>query len=182
MKKAICLIPIVAVLLSGCQGDKPETGAGTSGGQNISTTGAPPVHVDSLQRTYHLPDLQRVTLKANGHDIKAWVMDTEDKQREGMMWLTAEDVADDDGMLFAFTDADNRNFWMKDTILALDIIYISEGKKVLNIEEGKPLDEKTSLPSDGKAMYVLEMKKGAAQRLGIKPGVVITIPDTVKGK
>lgn len=182
MKKAICLIPLVAALLCGCQSDKPEAGVGMSGGQSTTTTGSPPVHVDSLQRTYHLPDLQRVTLKANGHDIKAWVMDTEDKRREGMMWLTAEDVGEDDGMLFAFPDADNRSFWMKDTILALDIIYLSEGKKVLNIQEGKPLDEKTSLPSDGKAMHVLEMKKGAAQRLGIKPGIAITIPDTVKGK
>ncbi|HVT14495.1 MAG TPA: DUF192 domain-containing protein [Fimbriimonadaceae bacterium] len=181
MKKALHLIPILAILVIGCQGDKSESGSGTAGTQTTGSTGAPAEHVDSLQRTYHLKDLERVTLKANGHDISAWVMDTEGKRREGMMFLTAEDVSDNDGMIFVFPDSTQRSFWMDNTILALDIIYISEHKVVLNIQEGKPFD-KTSLPSIGNAMYVLEMKQGSAKRLGIKPGMQIAIPDSVKGK
>src|SRR5207245_531028 len=146
------------------------------------TTGGKGGRINSLKRTYQLSDLQGVTLKANGHDIPTWVMDTEDKQREGMMWLTADDVHDNDGMIFVFPSAQQQSFWMKNTLLALDIIYISDKKKVLNIQEGKPLDEITKLPSKGPAIYVLEMKQGAAKRLGIGPGTEISIPDTVKSK
>ncbi|HWA84551.1 MAG TPA: DUF192 domain-containing protein [Fimbriimonadaceae bacterium] len=213
--KAAYLIPILAVLLIGCQGEKVETGSGTTGGETrmqatetgtagprskeskpddasaeTQPTGAkttkepsnpPPKHVESVQRKFHLKDLERVTLKANGHDIKAWVMDTEPKRQEGMMFLTPEDVAENDGMIFVFPDSDQRNFWMENTSLPLDIIYISEPKFVMNIQEGKPFDE-TNLPSSGKVMYVLEMRQGAAKRLGIMAGTQVTIPDSVKGQ
>jgi uncharacterized protein len=175
------LIPIylaALILLVGCQGPPVEESGhgGTTGG----STGAVE-HFDSIQRTYHLRDLQRETLKANGHEIKAWVMDTDGKRAEGMMFLDASDVSDDDGMIFVFDEARPQNFFMRNTILALDIIFISKDKKVLNIQPGQPQDE-TSLPSKGAAKFVLEMKQGSAKRLGIKPGTVVTIPDSVKSK
>lgn len=165
-------------MLIGCSPAPPEPthGVGATG-----ESGGSSQHVDSLNRTFHLGDLQRVTLKANGHDISAWVMDTDPKREEGMMWLNADDVRDDDGMIFVFPDAKPQSFWMKNTILGLDIIYISKDKKVVNVQRGLPQDT-TSLPSAGPAQYVLEMKVGSAKRLGIGPGTSVSIPGDVKSK
>jgi uncharacterized membrane protein (UPF0127 family) len=172
------LVPLLAAfLLIGCQAPVEQSG---HGGTTAGSTGQPQ-HFDSLKRTYHLRDLQRETLKANGHEIKAWVMDTPDKRSEGMMWLDSEDVSDDDGMIFVFDEPAKQSFWMKNTILALDIIYISKDKKVLNIQPGQPGSE-APLPSKGEAKFVLELKRGSAKRLGIMPGTIVAIPASVKSK
>ena len=173
--KAICLIPFALMMIVGCKTDKTDPSGATS---NTGTDRS-----DSPNRTYHLKDLEKVKLKVSGQDIPVWVMDDEGKRKEGMMWLTADDVADHDGMIFAFPDVQppSNGFWMSNTILALDIIYISPKMKVLNIQEGRPHDE-TSLPSKGDYQFVLEMKQGGAEKFGIKPGTEIAIPATVKGK
>ena len=177
--KTLYLAPLALLILAGCQQETIQTGHGGNVATNVASTS--PEHFDSIQRTYHLKDLQRVTLKVNGHDVKAWVMDDNGKREEGMMFLTADDVSDDDGMIFVFSEAGQQSFWMKNTLLALDITYISPDKKVLNVQPGKPGDL-TPLPSKGDAQYVLEMKQGSAARLGIKPGVKVEIPNTVKSK
>jgi uncharacterized membrane protein (UPF0127 family) len=175
------LFPIAALLIIGCQAAPVSTGSGNSSVTPVSgTTGS--AHIDSVKRQFHLKDLQRVTLKANGHDIPAWVMDDKPKQEEGMMWLVESDVNEGDGMIFVFPKAAPQGFWMKNTILALDIMFISQDKKLLNVQPGRPYDDQTNLPSKGAAMYVLEMRQGAAKRLGLKPGTVFTIPADVKAK
>jgi uncharacterized membrane protein (UPF0127 family) len=173
--KAIYPFILAILVVCGCNG-QPKASA------TDSTTGGPPAEpIDSIQRTYHLKDLQRVTLKANGHEIPAWVMDDDPKRREGLMWLDNDNVKEDDGMIFVFTAAEPQSFWMENTVLPLDIIFISDGKKVLNVQQGKPMD-KSPLPSKGAAKFVLEMRQGAAKRLGIEPGTPVTIPDTVVAK
>src|SRR5579862_9716294 len=108
-------------------------------------------------------------------------MDDEGKRREGMMWLTPADVGDNDGMIFAFPGVQqmDNGFWMHNTLLPLDIMYISDQKKLINVQEGKPLNE-TSLQASAAYEYVLEMKQGSAKRLGLKPGIQFSIPDSVK--
>jgi len=178
--RALTLSLFAALLLAGCQ-TKPDqqSGSGISG-PVTSTDGGQ--ETDSLNRTYHLKDLQRVPITINGHRIQVWVMDDEGKRQEGMMWLTASDVGDNDGMIFAFPDIQppSNGFWMKNTILALDITFISKDMEAINTQIGRPRDL-TNLPASAPYQYVLEMKKGAAQRLGIKPGTVIPIPSSVKG-
>lgn len=136
---------------------------------------------DGIRRTNQLKDLQRVKLTANSHPIQAWVMDDEPKRREGMMWLNLSEVADDDGMIFVFVQAKEQRFWMHNTVIPLDVIYIGLDKKVLNVQPGKSFDE-SALPSDGKAIYVLEMKQGAAKRLRIARGTAVDIPVNVAAK
>lgn len=64
------------------------------------------------------------------------------------------------GMLFIFDRADYRTFWMKNTYLSLDIIYLNEDKEIIRIsKETAPLSER-SIPSGGKAMYVVEVLAG----------------------
>ena len=183
MKATQVLLPLLsALILIGCNNSTEEGTTGASGNSGtsgpISSAGG---HMESMRRTYHTKDLDRGTLKVNGADINAWVMDDDAKRQEGMMWLVEDDVKDNDGMIFVFPDSDKRAFWMHDTILALDIIYIKSDKTVDSIQLGKPYDE-TSLPSDGPAQYVLELKEGCAKKFGIKKGTKFEIPDSVKAK
>jgi len=129
---------------------------------------------------FQLRDLKRATIRVNGKPVQVWVMDDPGKRQEGMMFLKDADVKNgEEGMLFVFPDVQpgqpDRGFWMRNTLIALDIVYISPAKKVVNIQVGKPLDE-TSLPATGDFQYVLELEKGGAASLGIEAGTTIEIP------
>ena len=78
-------------------------------------------------------------------------------------------------MLFVFPDEAPRSFWMRNTLIPLDIVYLDAAGKVVSISRMKPLDE-TGVPSLGPAKYAIEMNKGAAARSGVKVGDVLTIP------
>jgi uncharacterized protein len=140
-----------------------------------------PNSAENSNRIYQLSTLEKTTLRVARRKLECWVMDTVGKQQEGMMWLTEKDVRDEQGMIFVFADAQPQSFWMQNTLIPLDIIYIAEDGKVLNIEHGKVQDE-TSLPSEGPAKYVLELKEGMARRFGIRPGTRLDIPSNLKFK
>lgn len=131
--------------------------------------------VDNPSRVHQLWTLKKVNLKANGHVIHAWVMDDDSKREEGMMFLTNKEVKDDEGMIFVFPQPDKQSFWMHNTILPLDIVYIDPRHSVLNIQKGKPFND-SPLPSAGIAQYVLELKQGMAAKFGIRKGTKIAFP------
>ena len=74
------------------------------------------------------------------------------------------------GMLFIFQRAELRSFWMKNTLIPLDIIYIDEFQQIVSIQRNTvPLSEK-SVPSNKPAKYVLEMNGGYCDQFGVKEG------------
>lgn len=78
------------------------------------------------------------------------------------------------GMLFLFQDVDMRSFWMKNTHIPLDIVFIAEDKTIVNIQKNTtPFSEK-SVPSTGPAKYVLEVNAGTADKYGWKEGDGVT--------
>ncbi len=83
----------------------------------------------------------------------------------------------DEGMLFIYSEEKQRNFWMKDVLIPLDIIWINKDKEIVFIEENaQPC--KNNCPvvaSDKKAKYVLEVKGGICQDIGIRVGDKINI-------
>lgn len=133
----------------------------------------------NAKRIYQLADLAKGKITIDGRSIEVWIMDSDSKREEGMMWLEDKDVKADQGMLFVFPKPGPLSFWMQNTVLPLDIMYISASGKMLNIVKGKPFDE-TSLPSKGEAQFVLEMKQGSAARLGYKAGSKVVIPPELK--
>ncbi|MDC0957781.1 DUF192 domain-containing protein [Flavobacteriaceae bacterium] len=73
-------------------------------------------------------------------------------------------------MLFIFSDEKIRSFYMKNTLIPLDIIYLNALKQVINIKKNAiPLDEQ-SIPSIAPAQYVLEIKGGLSDLLNIEKG------------
>ena len=74
------------------------------------------------------------------------------------------------GMLFIFPRSELRSFWMKNTLIPLDIIYINEFQQIVTIQRNTiPLSEK-SVPSNKPAKYVLEMNGGYCDQFGVKEG------------
>lgn len=134
---------------------------------------APPASPET-QRRYPLPTLHLVHLQAGGHTLRVWLMDTDGKREEGMMFLQSKDVAADEGMLFLFATSQPLTFWMKNTRIPLDIAYLDSGLRITNIVHGKALDE-TLLPSRGAAQFVLEVKAGTLQKLSIRPGMAVKV-------
>lgn len=100
------------------------------------------------------------------------VVKTPREWEKGLMFR--EKLGDREGMLFYGTDEIKRTFWMKNTPLSLDIIFISKALRIVHIaSETTPLSEKT-IPSEKPAQYILEIKGGRAHALGIKPGDAVT--------
>ncbi|WP_346896197.1 DUF192 domain-containing protein [uncultured Roseibium sp.] len=93
---------------------------------------------------------------------------TDAQKAKGLMYR--ERMALNEGMLFLFQAAGDRYFWMKNTPLSLDIIFIGDNGRIVHIAEGTtPFSEET-ISSRGPARYVLEVLAGTSRRLGIKPG------------
>ena len=99
------------------------------------------------------------------HLFQIEVADTAAERRVGLMFR--EELAPDAGMLFIFPDSQPRAFWMRNTLVSLDILYFDEFGRLVSIQANAiPLDE-TALPSAGPARYVLEINGGLAAELGI---------------
>jgi uncharacterized protein len=102
------------------------------------------------------------------HLFKVEVAASADEQEKGMMFRTA--MAPNAGMIFPMNPPRPAAFWMRNTVIPLDIIFIGEDRRILNIAANAvPYDERP-LPSRGPAAGVLELIGGRAKELGIQPG------------
>jgi hypothetical protein len=102
-----------------------------------------------------------------------------DDSAERARGLMARDsLAPDAGMLFVFAQEQPVAFWMKNTRIPLDILYISADKRVIDIQTMPPCtaDPCPAYPSKAPAMYALEVNAGFARQNGIRQGDTVTLP------
>lgn len=100
------------------------------------------------------------------------IADNEYETQTGLMYRSS--MKDLQGMLFIFPDERPRSFYMKNTRIPLDIIYINADSTIISIQKNaKPYDE-SSLPSDGAAQYVLEINGGLSDVWQLEVGNRIT--------
>ncbi|MBV1923968.1 MAG: DUF192 domain-containing protein [Flavobacteriaceae bacterium] len=101
-------------------------------------------------------------------NLQIEIADNEYETQTGLMYRSS--MKDSEAMLFIFENEIRRSFYMKNTEFALDIIFINMDKKIVSIQKNaQPLD-KTSLPSEAPAMYVLEVNAGLSDKWGLAPG------------
>jgi uncharacterized membrane protein (UPF0127 family) len=96
------------------------------------------------------------------------IADTEEERARGLMFR--ESLGDDRGMLFDFDPPEPVSFWMRNTIVSLDIIFIGVDGRILNIADHTVPYSEAGIPSRGVARGVLEIRAGRAEALGIRPG------------
>ena len=104
------------------------------------------------------------------------IADTEYETQTGLMYRNT--MKKNQGMLFVFDDVSERFFYMKNTKIPLDIIYINEKMKIVSFQKNaKPFDE-NSLPSNFPAKYVLEVNAGLVDAWSLTVGDTITYTTT----
>jgi uncharacterized membrane protein (UPF0127 family) len=107
---------------------------------------------------------------ANGvHRFTVEVAATPAQQERGMMFRRSD--APNHGMIFPFNPPRDASFWMENTLIPLDIMFIRSDGTIARITQAKALDE-TPLPSGEPVALVLEIRGGRAAELGIKEGDV----------
>ena len=131
---------------------------------NEAESGKAAVVVEVLKRDTDEPVAQ----------FKGDIVTSPEAQAKGLMHREA--IADDYGMLFLFPQPDIARFWMKNTPIFLDMIFITEAEitgegKISKIHENAiPFDEETQIASDQPVIAVLEIKGGGAAEHNIAVG------------
>jgi len=116
------------------------------------------------------------SVELGGKRFSVEIADTQEKQALGLMFR--DEMPADHGMLFIFPNEAPRGFWMKNTRIALDIMYFDEDLVMVSISaDTKPCKVKRcpSYPSIAAAKYVLELNAGTASELGVGPGDRLTV-------
>lgn len=101
------------------------------------------------------------------------VADEPSERSAGLMFR--EQMADDHGMLFVFERQQEVGFWMRNTPMPLDLIFIDQDGRIRAIDEGEPQSEAVISPGEP-VRFVLELKAGIAAREGIEDGDLVRHP------
>jgi uncharacterized protein len=116
----------------------------------------------------------KITSKNGAHIFGVEMALTPEEQAKGLMFR--KELPEGQGMLFDFHQEQPTSFWMKNTYVSLDMIFIRGDGRILRIAENTvPLSE-ALVPSGGPVRAVLEVVAGTAKKLGIAPGDRVTHP------
>jgi uncharacterized membrane protein (UPF0127 family) len=118
--------------------------------------------------------LQIVTADGKTHDFTIELADTDDSREHGLMFR--ETLAPDAGMLFDFKQPKQVAFWMKNTPLPLDMLFIDAGGRIVSMAERTVPQSLTPIGPGEPVLAVLKVNGGTAARLGIKPGDKVIHP------
>ncbi|RPD42180.1 DUF192 domain-containing protein [Chitinophaga barathri] len=153
-------------LAASCQNQPTQdSGADTATAPTTATTPAPdgPVFKKEGQLSF--------IGKEKGDTIKTIdieIAETDEERAKGLM--DRKSMEDTQGMLFIFSAPEEQSFWMKNTYISLDIMYVNEKFEIVSIQKyATPLSEE-SLPSYKKAQYVVETNAGFADKYKIAFG------------
>lgn len=112
----------------------------------------------------------------DGFAVRARVADTPEKQEKGLMFV--KQLPENEGMLFVFQQDEDQAFWMKNTLIDLDMVFIGSDKRVTSVAEQVP-HSYTYTPDDevayalGYGQYVLELAAKTAAKHGVTEGAEI---------
>ena len=124
-----------------------------------------------------LSPLQPLVLKTQKGDFrfKVEVADSETERNFGLMCRRG--LAPEKGMLFDFgAPRPDAAFWMRNTLISLDIIYVRPNGTVLSIARNARPHDETPLPAGGPVQWVLEVAAGRAGEMGVLPGDSVISP------
>ncbi len=116
---------------------------------------------------------QQSKVSYNDFEFMVEVADTREERAEGLMHV--EKLDQNEGMIFVYDEEDYRSFWMKNTLIPLDIIFLDSELEVINIEQADPepntSDENlASYESERPAQYVLEINQNRSEEIGLEEG------------
>jgi uncharacterized protein len=131
-----------------------------------ATASSEPQFVRHGELTFMAADSTEITR------IEIEIADDDFKREKGLMYRRQMRL--DHGMLFIFEDEDLRSFWMKNTYLPLDIIYLDAKRRIVRIHENVATLNERPIPSEFPARYVVEVNAGFTALYGLKTGSWMT--------
>ena len=117
--------------------------------------------------------LRTVEMRIGQNEFTLEVADTETLRQQGLMYRDA--MPSNHGMIFVFPYAEPLAFWMKNTRIPLDILYLDASGQVVAIKQMMPLDLQT-VPSEKPAQFAIELNQGRAAATGVKVGDRLVVP------
>jgi len=148
------------VLLAAC-----NASGGQARGEEARASARSPETVPSDQE--RLPPRGEAWVIFDSDTVRAEVARTPEEREQGLMFR--ESLEEGRGMLFIFPDAQTRSFWMRNTLIPLDIAYIDENLRIVDIQAMTPQTEDPH-PSAEPAMFALEVPQGWFRERGIDVG------------
>ncbi len=115
-----------------------------------------------------------VTIATEGGDVtfQSELADSEAERQRGLMYRTSMGARE--GMLFLFPTEHQLSFWMRNTYIPLDMVFIKADRTILGIVENATPRTETSRRVPGDSQFVLEVNGGTCAKLGIKAGQSVT--------
>ena len=115
--------------------------------------------------------METINIKINNKEYSLIYCLTEEEKEKGLQ--NVESMEDNEGAFFDYREdpQEEVSFWMKDTEIPLDIIFVGEDDKVISCKEGIPNSE--DMITENNVYYVIELNKGS----GVKPGDEVDVED-----
>ena len=114
----------------------------------------------------------RIMSRGRAHAFRVEVARDTAEQARGLMFRKA--MGANEGMIFPMEPARDASFWMRNTVIPLDIVFIGPDGRILNIRANAVPYSEAPLDSAGKVKAVLELNGGRSAELGIAPGDTVT--------
>lgn len=179
--KSFCLSLALLALFTACRSDAPP-----------SATLPPPASAATvpLSAATNVPEpffVQEGVLELRAADGKRSLLrlhieiaPSEGERQQGLMWRKT--MAENQGMLFTFDVEAPQSFWMRNTYIPLDIIYVNANFEVVSIRKNTPVRSDAPQPSGVAAQYVIEVNAGVADKYKIGPGATVAWSDFTSGQ
>lgn len=112
----------------------------------------------------------------DGSKLDVEIAATSQQRERGLMFRTTLD--ENHGMLFVYPQVAKQAVWMKNTLIALDVVFIDENSKIVSIQKNLAPCQQDPCPiylSTGKVSYMLEVAAGSADKRKLLPGQQLII-------
>ena len=120
------------------------------------------------------PDMAEFMWDGGGARFAVEIADDEAERARGLM--NRESLASGSGMLFVYDQPSDVAFWMKNTLIPLDMVFIDDAGRVTGVHENAVPGDLTPIPGPEDTLMVLEIRGGLAARLGLGRGAVLRHP------
>ncbi|ACF14309.1 protein of unknown function DUF192 [Chloroherpeton thalassium ATCC 35110] len=153
---ALVLLGILAFFSTGCN---QET---------RSSQLAPP---KKAQPTTKHGNLRKLRIDTN--TVWVEIADSDSKRREGLMWR--DSLPTNQGMLFVFPYAEMQSFWMRNTYIPLDLVYVDDNWMITDIHHMEPIVDTIFFKSSKPVPYAVELNQGWCETHGVKVGDTVVL-------
>jgi uncharacterized protein len=168
------IVVVLALLLTGCSGPQADPDTGSQKTPQATGTTA-----DKEETTSGQSGLRTLVIDASGGKkvgVRVEVADDLAEQAKGLMDRTT--LGENRGMLFVYPEERELSFWMKNTLIPLSIAFIDSERRIIDIQDMKPLDdEPPHYVSAEPAQYALEVNQGFFEERGVKVGDSVELPE-----